>query len=264
MEVGPGVDTTMVGRRVIVAGHGIGTYAEFVCAPALAATPIPDALSATAAAAVVMGGSVALALADRVTVSPGGTVLIEAAGTGVGGYLTQLVSNRGVRVVATAGSDANRARARELGADAVIDHRNSGWAEQLKTLLGHTTIDVLFESIGGDADHRLLDAMTPGSGHILLYGLLSGAESKISTSDLLGRGLTVTGCGGPAWLTQVAQRRAAALDMAARGELTPLIDSVLPLEAAEQAHRRIESRETTGTIVLEPREGHLRTSGGRE
>ncbi len=247
------VDPDWIGRRVLVARNDFGTYADQVCAPAESAVRVPDGLSAESAAAVAASGSVAVALLDTAALTGADTVLIEAAATGIGGYLTQLAARSGVaRIIATAGGPDKTERARELGAHAVVDHLDPNWPQRLAELLGDTTIDVVFDSIGGDTAAPLLDLMTPLRGRMLGYGWLSGAPAQVTTTDLIMRGLTFTGCSGLPWLAGVADRRAEVLRRAAEGELTPLIDSVLPLTDAERAHRLVDDRRTLGTIVLRP------------
>ncbi|WP_330256550.1 zinc-binding dehydrogenase [Nocardia sp. NBC_00565] len=252
-EVGADVDATWVGRRVAVDTAGFGSYAEFVSAPAASATPLPTGLSSVDAAAVLMNGSVALPLLETAALAGNETVLIEAAATGVGSSLTQLAKEFGAaRVIATAGGPEKCARALELGADEVIDHNAQDWPIRLREILDGATVDVVFDSIGGTSALDLLDAITPLRGRMLSYGWLSGAPAQVSAMDLITRGLTLVGCAGPDWLAGVARSRAAVLDRAAAGTLAPLVDSVLPLEEAATAHRRIEERSPLGKIVLRP------------
>ncbi|WP_194814002.1 zinc-binding dehydrogenase [Nocardia sp. XZ_19_385] len=252
-EVGADVDAGLIGQRVAMATMGFGAYAEYVCAPATSVTPLPDGLSATDAAAVLMGGSVALTLLDTARLTGSETVLIEAAATGVGAALTQLAKNSGAaRIIATAGGPAKIAHARKLGADEVIDHTDPSWPTHLHETLTSTTLDVVFDSIGGPTAAALLDTVTPLHGRILSYGFLSGTPAQISAADLIPRGLTLTGCAGPHWLTRVAQSRPAALNLAAAGTLIPQIDSILPLDEAATAHHLLESRTPLGTVILTP------------
>lgn len=253
IEVGTGVDSELIGQRVLVASNSFGTNAEQVCAPAESAVAIPDGLSSVDAAAVSMSASVALPLLETARLTGTETVLIEAAATGVGGYLTQLAKEYGAaRVVATAGGAAKADLAREYGADEVIDHNDPQWPERLREILGGATLDVVFDSIGGESATALLDLMTPLRGRMLSYGFLSGAAAQVTTMDLIMRGLTITGCSGPDWLAWVAQSRAAVLERAATGSLTPLLDRVLPLDQAAQAHQLLADRAAKGTIVLQP------------
>ncbi|MEU1996672.1 zinc-binding dehydrogenase [Nocardia gamkensis] len=252
-EVGARVDSVLLGRRVAVATRGFGAYAEFVAAPADSVTPIPDGLSFVDAAAVLMNGSVAIPLLETAALTGVETVLIEAAATGVGSALTQLAGEFGAaRVIGTAGSPEKAARARELGADEVIDHNDPAWTTRLRETLGGATVDVVFDSIGGASASGLLDLMTPLRGRMLGYGWLSGAPARVSATDLIMRGLTFTGCAGPDWLNRVARARAAVLARAAAGGLDPLVETVLPLGQASHAHRLLENRAPLGKIVLRP------------
>ncbi|MFD5178832.1 zinc-binding alcohol dehydrogenase family protein [Nocardia sp. NPDC058379] len=251
-ELGTGVDPALLGARVVAATSGVGAYAELVVAEADSLTVIPDGLRTDLAAATQMPGSVALALVATAALAPGETVLVEAAATGVGSALTQLCAARGVRVIATAGGAEKARLAREHGAAEVVDHTAPDWADQLRDLLAGGTVDVVFDSIGGDSVTPLLDLITPRTGRVLSYGWLAGVPTQLTAVDLILRGLTLTGCAGPAWLGEVAHRRADALDAAARGQLTVGIDSVLPLTAAADAHRKLEERSALGTVLLRP------------
>lgn len=251
-ETGAGVEPGWVGRRVVVDTNGFGAYAEYVVAPAAHATPIPDGVETTVAAAAMMSGSVAAALVDTAAPTEDETVLIEAAATGVGAYSTQYAVRRGARVIATAGGPAKAAQARKLGAAEVIDHNDPAWTDHLRDVLAATTLDVVFDAIGGPATPALLDLMTPVRGRMLSYGFLSGGPAPITAIDLVTRGLTLIGCAGPAWLGKVAGHRAQVLDEVAAGTLEPLLDQVLPLDQAARAHELIDQRATFGTIVLRP------------
>jgi NADPH2:quinone reductase len=228
-ELGDGVDADLLGRRVVVLNPGLGCYAEYVAGPAANATVIPDGLSSADAVVVAGHGAVALCLLRAANLTGKETVLVEVAAGGVGGYLTQLAHREGAaRVIGTAGTQAKRDHAKKLGADEVL------------------------ESLGGDTPSSLLDALTPCTGRILLYGLLRGAP-EVSPVDLLFRGLTLVGCGGGgAWMDQVLRARTETMRMAVDGVLKPQIDSVLPLEDAAVAHERFDQRLTIGKIVLTP------------
>lgn len=113
-------------------------------------------------------------------------------------------------------------------------------------------MDVVFESLAGDTTVKLLPAMTPGTGRILLYGLLQGPPT-LTPVDLLIHGLTLIGCGGmPGWLDRVRATSAEVLQLAVEGTIKPQIDSTLPLEAAPEAHRRFDARTPMGKIILTP------------
>ncbi|MGY1895220.1 quinone oxidoreductase family protein [Nocardia gipuzkoensis] len=255
-EVGTQVDPALIGQRVVVSTRGFGAYAEFVAAPADSVASVPDGLSTVDAAAVLMNGTVAIPLLETAALTGDETVLIEAAATGVGSALTQLAKEFGAaRVIGTAGGPEKAARARELGADEVIDHNDPAWTTRLRETLGGATVDVVFDSIGGESASGLLDLMTPLRGRMLGYGWLSGAPAQITATDLIMRGLTYTGCAGPEWLNRVAAARTTVLARAAAGGLDPLVEAVLPLDQASHAHRLLEDRAPLGKIVLRPGSG---------
>ncbi|TCJ95126.1 quinone oxidoreductase family protein [Nocardia alba] len=251
-DIGAGVDRALLGARVVASTNGFGAYAELVVAEADSVTVIPAELTVEHAAAIQMPGSVALALTRTAAVTAGETVLIEAAATGVGACLTQLCAAAGARVIGTAGGQRKARLARDNGAHEVLDHTAPDWADRLAGLLGDSTVDVVFDSIGSESLTPLLDLITPLRGRVLSYGWLDGAPAQLSVTDLILRGLTLTGCAGTAWLGEVAGQRSAALTAAAQGLLTPVIDSVLPLADAARAHRMLEDRLAFGTVLLTP------------
>ncbi|WP_238815414.1 quinone oxidoreductase family protein [Nocardia brasiliensis] len=252
-EVGADADPALLGRRVAVNTPGFGSYAEFVSAPASSAVAIPDGLSSADAAAVLMSGSVAIPLLETAALTGTETVLIEAAATGIGSHLTQLAKEYGAaRVIATAGGPAKTERARALGADEVVDHNDPAWPERLREILGATTLDVVFDSIGGDTARDVLALTTPQRGRMLGYGWLSGTPAQLTATDLITTGRTLIGCAGPEWLARVAESRTAILTRAAAGGIDPLVDAVLPLDQAAHAHRLLEERTPLGRLILRP------------
>ncbi|WP_280423484.1 quinone oxidoreductase family protein [Nocardia carnea] len=250
VAVGDGVEPALLGRRVTAETDGTGGYAEFVRARTTTLTPIPDGVATADAAAAVMSGSVALTLLDAAALTGTETVLVEVGATGVGSYLVQLAREFGAaRVIATAGNPAKIARARELGADQVIDHSSPRWPEELRDNLTDT-VDIVFDSFGGDSATTLLDTMTPGSGRMLGYGWLSGAPAQVTAGDLIARGLTFLGCAGPAWLERVGQARSAILSRLPA--LIPPVETILRLDQAAEAHELLESRIPLGKVILSP------------
>src|ERR1700754_445314 len=230
--VGEGTDPGLIGQRVVAVDTSQGgTYAERVAVPASAITPIPETLSSPDAVALALQGSVALALCVTGQGQHEETVLVEVASGLIGGYVTQLMRAHGVRrIVATAGGAAKRDLALKAGVDVVLDHTDPDWPDQVAEAAG-ATVDLAFTSIGGSTTARYLDAMTPGAGRILLYGLLAGPP-EVAPMDLLSRGLTMTGCGGAAWMERVTSERSRALDLAIGGILIPSVDRTFALEDA--------------------------------
>jgi NADPH:quinone reductase-like Zn-dependent oxidoreductase len=249
IEAAHGIDKTLTGRRVVMMNTGLGSYAEYATAPADTLAFIPDGMSSQDAVAVANFGAVALCLLRKAKLNGTETVLVEAAAGGVGGYLTQLAHELGAKtVIGTAGSKAKREYAYTIGADQVIDHSTPNWADQLTD----DSVDAVFESFSGDSTGKLVTKMAPGTGRIMLYGFLQGPPT-ITVMDLLGRGLTLVGCGGmPGWLDRVMAARDDVFQLVASGHLTPRIDSILPLEEAVEAHQRFDTRKAIGKIVLTP------------
>lgn len=237
-------DPALVGRRVVSMSYTGGASAEFATSSDF--TLIPDGVSAVDAVAAAVPASVALVLLRTANLADGETLLVEAASGAIGGYLTRLASERGVRVVATAGT--GRADiAKELGADVVLDHNDPDWRAQVPD-----GIDVVFESIGGPRAAEVLGKVRR-RGRILAYGLLSGEFPAISVADLIPRGLTLIGCGGlEAFGKDVGEARGEALELVANGTLKPLIDRTYSLDEVAEAHKRVESREGVGKVVLVP------------
>jgi NADPH:quinone reductase-like Zn-dependent oxidoreductase len=198
------------------------------------------------AVAAAIPASVALVLLRTANLAEGQTALVEAASGAIGGYLTRLASARGVRVVATAGT-GHADIAKEFGADLVLDHRDPDWRAQVPD-----GVDVVFESIGGPRAAEVLGKVRHG-GRILVYGMLSGEFPAISAGDLIPRGLTLIGCGGlEAFGKDVGAARGEALELVANGTLKPVIDRTYSLDEVAEAHKRVESGEGVGKVVLLP------------
>jgi NADPH:quinone reductase len=248
-DTGEGVSKELTGRRVTVLNPALGCYAEYVKSDAASATEIPEGLDAADAIAVANFGAVALCVLQAARLTGTETVLVEVAAGGVGGYLTQLAHAHGARrVIGTAGSQVKRDYARSLGADEVLDHTDPAWPAKLP----EAGIDAVFESLAGDTTVKLIPALTPLTGRILLYGLLQGPPT-LTPMDLLVSGLTLVGCGGmPAWLNRVQAARPQAMRLAVEGTLKPQIDSVLPLADVARAHEKLDNREALGKIILRP------------
>ncbi|WP_226899090.1 quinone oxidoreductase family protein [Nonomuraea phyllanthi] len=248
VEVGEGVDAKLLGSALAGITGGVGAYAEYVLLPAAMAAPVPDGLSPVDALAAAAPGAIALGLLHRARLEGGETVLVESGGSSVGTYLVEHAKEFGAgRVLATTGAAAKRERAERLGADLVLDHGTPAWTDTLPD------VDVVFESIGGTVARRVLDHLTPGTGRMLTYGLLSGEPAAITAADLMDRGVTVTGCSGPGWAGEVfGTHYPAMLDRLATGRSRAYVDRTLPLEEAAQAHRLLEERAVMGRVMLIP------------
>ncbi|MGI5336458.1 NADP-dependent oxidoreductase [Streptomyces sp. CA-181903] len=213
-----------------------GTYAEYVTAPARQLVRKPAALSHEEAAALPLAAVTAWqALVDVARVRPGQRVLIHAAAGGVGHLAVQIAKARGAYVVGTARS-AKHALLRELGADELIDYTQADFAAEARDM------DVVIDAIGGEYGPRSLRTLRPGG---IVVSLASPEEAALARrAEPLGlRAAFMAVEADGAGIREVAA-------LASDGRLRPVLDTVLPLERAAEAHALAETGRTTGKIVL--------------
>jgi putative PIG3 family NAD(P)H quinone oxidoreductase len=243
------------GERVLFLLPG-GGYAERVAVPRGMLMPIPPSMSFVQAAAVPEGWFTAyLNLFREARLAKGETVLIHAAASGVGTAAVQLAKRAGARVVATVRSETKGNALRSLGADLVVAAPDGEFAGPIAEALGPFPVDVILDPIGGSILGKNLSLMKPG-GRLVLIATMGGGTAELDLRSLLGRRLRVIGS------TLRARPLAEKLDLTAAfvrdvlpgfvdGSLVPVIDSVLPLERAADAHGRMASNANVGKIVLE-------------
>ncbi|MBH0777303.1 zinc-binding dehydrogenase [Nocardia bovistercoris] len=252
--VGPEVDASWVGKRVATAtaasgiGRGlpIGGYAERATAKAATLAEVPDDLTLQQAVALTHDGRTAFAVFDRAAPHPGETVLITAAGGGLGTLLIQLAHAAGAKVVAAARGDAKLALARRLGADTVVDYTDPEWTATVRA----AGVRVVLDGAGGELGRAAADTL-PEGGRILGYGSAAGGFAELDRNDLAARGIEVIGLfditgAGTDW--QALARRARAAVSA--GQLEVVIGQTYPLENAVDAHSAIESRTALGRTLI--------------
>jgi NADPH:quinone reductase-like Zn-dependent oxidoreductase len=227
-------------------GQGVdGGCAEFVKSPAVNCVPIPEKLSFEEAAAFPLVSLTAWhMLIGRAKLQPAETVLVLGAGSGVGSAAIQIAKAAGARVIATAGSDEKLEKARELGADAVINHSTQKIADEVKRLTNRRGVEVVFEHVGQATWENSIRSLAVG-GRLVTCGATTGFDGAINIAYLFTRHLSILGSfmGSKAELFS-------ALELLRRGLLKPVIDVVLPLEKCAEAHKRMENRELFGKIVL--------------
>ncbi|HVM13340.1 MAG TPA: NAD(P)H-quinone oxidoreductase [Egibacteraceae bacterium] len=257
VAVGDGVTRWAPGNRVCAVVSG-GGYAEYAVVPAAVALPIPDGLTTEEAAALPEVFSTAhdnLFVRGRLT--PGEAVLLHGGASGVGTAGIQLARRRGCRVLVTAGSADKIAACINLGADVGINYRTSDFAEVVDDDTDGRGVDVVLDIIGADYLERNLRCLAT-EGRLVVIGLMGGAKAEVDLSRLLARRLSVTASTLRA--RSVAEKAAVAERLRrdvwpgfADGSLRPVIDRVLPLEEAAEAHRVMEAGEHVGKIVLRVR-----------
>jgi NADPH:quinone reductase-like Zn-dependent oxidoreductase len=230
-----------------------GGYARFHNVPDANLLPFPDRqaaggqpLSFTDAAAMPLVFLTAWQMVvHKARVRPGETVLVQAAGSGVSSAAIQIAKLFGARVIATAGSEEKKARARELGADHVINYATEDLVVECKKLTGKRGVDCVIEHVGGDVFVKSVIA-TAWGGRVVTCGATAGFTPTIDLRQVFFRQVEILGStmGSKADLFDV-------LGQVATGRLRPVVDRVLPLWEAAEAHRVIEAREAFGKVVLE-------------
>ncbi len=224
-----------------------GGYAELVKVPVRNLIPIPDSVGFREAAAFPLTFLTAWhMLITRAGLRAGETVLVLAAGSGVGQAAVQIARLHGAQVFATAGSDEKLARARTLGAHEVINHYTQDIAEEVRKLTSRRGVDVVVEHVGQATWDKSVKSLARG-GRLVTCGATSGSAASIDLRHLFARQLSLLGSymGTKGELLQAAQLFFA-------GQLTPVVDRAFPLEAAAEAQRRLEERQHFGKVVLEP------------
>ena len=221
-----------------------GGYAEFVKSPAANAIPIPGNLTFEEAAAIPLVFLTAWhMLFYRAHLQPAEDVLVIAAGSGVGSAAIQIAKAASARVIATAGSEAKLRKAKELGADEVLLHQGE-FAREVKKLTGGRGVDIVFEHVGEATWDQSVYSLAVG-GRLVTCGATTGREGNLNIGYLFARQLSILGS-----FMGHKSELFAVLELFKRGLLKPVIDAVLPLERAADAHRRLEHREQFGKVVL--------------
>ncbi len=255
-RVGPGVVALAPGERVAWSGP-MGAYAEYAAVAADRVVRVPDGVAAEQAAAVMLQGMTAHYLAcTTYPLGPEDTCLVHAAAGGVGLLLCQVARMRGARVIGTVGDDAKAALAREAGADAVINYRASeNLAHEVRRLTGGRGVQAVYDGVGQATFEASLASLAP-RGMLVTYGNASGPVPAFEPLKLSQKGsLFLT---RPKLADHIAERaelerRAGeVLGWVRDGTLAVRIWKRYPLRAAADAHRDLESRRTTGKLLLLP------------
>lgn len=254
VAAGEGMEALM-GERVcaLVAGGG---YAEYCVAPAGTCLPVPDVLTMAEAAAMPETlFTVWVNLFERGFAADGDTVLVHGGTSGIGTMAITLGKLFGLEVIVTCGSDAKCARALEIGAAHAINYKTQDFVEEAKRLTDGRGVAVVLDMVGGDYVPRNLAVLADEGRHVSI-AYQRGAKTELTIPEIMRRRLTLTGSTlrprSQEFKTMVADEIARTVwPYAEGGRLKPVIDSVFPLEQVADAHRRMESGEHVGKIVLE-------------
>ncbi len=222
-----------------------GGYAEYVAVPLENVLPIPDHLSFEEAASVPLVFLTAWhMLTTRARLTAGETVLVWAAGSGVGSAAIQVAKVLGAKVIATAGNDEKLEKAKKIGADWVVNHHTQDVAAEVKRVTNGRKANVIFDHIGQATWEKSMRAMAP-AGRLVNCGVTSGGKAEIDIRYVFVRQFSLMGSymGGRGELLKV-------LTLFEDGRLKPVVDSVFPLSDAAKAQSRMEKSEHFGKIVL--------------
>ncbi len=224
-----------------------GGYAEYTKAPASSLLLLPTEVSFDAAAAVALAYLTAWhMLLARAQLKSGEDVLVHAAGSGVGTGAIQIAKLSGARVIATASTDEKLAKAKELGADEVINYAQEDFRDAVIGLTEGRGVDVVVEHIGAETWEKSIDCLAY-NGRLVTCGAHTGVYGRVSIQEIFIKQISIIGSylGSRHELAQL-------LRVVARSEIVPVIDSLYPLEGAVEAHRVMEGRRQFGKLLIKP------------
>jgi NADPH2:quinone reductase len=251
--LGAGVTGFKAGDRVAFNGLD-GSYAQYQAVPADKLVPMPAGIDSRTAAAVLLQGMTAHYLVnDTYPLKPGDTCLLHAAAGGVGLLLIQMAKMRGARVIGTV-STADKAKlAREAGADEVINYATQDFEAETRSITGGRGVQVVYDSVGKATFDKSLNCLAP-RGLMALFGTASGPVPPVDINQL--------GPKGSLFITRpnlvhhtltradLLKRSGEVFEMVRSGKLKVKIDQTWPLSQAADAHRKLESRASTGKLLL--------------
>lgn len=227
-----------------------GTYAEYVKLPAVNVLPIPRGMDFHEAAAVPLVFLTAWhMLMTLAKIRPGETVLVQAAGSGVGSAAIQIAKLVEAHVIATAGSEEKLKHATALGADDVINYREKDFVEEVKRLTAKRGVDIVFESVGGSVFEKSITTIAKG-GRLVTCGATTEYMANVDIRYIFSRHQTIYGSwmGSKSELIEVLKFFEGTRE---ERRFQPVIDQVFPLSQAAEAQKRMEERKNFGKIVLD-------------
>ena len=255
VEVGEGVGSQMLGQEVCALTNG-GGYARYCAVPAGQCLPVPEDLPLEQAAALPETlFTVWHNVFQRGGAGEGETLLVQGGTSGIGSMAIKLGKLFGLTVIATSGSDKKCAAAAKAGADHAINYRTTDFTEEVRRVTGNRGADVILDVVAGDYTQRNLDCLALG-GRLVTIATLGGPRAEINVAKLMVKRQTLT---GSTLRPRSTEFKSLLADDIARnawpfveeGALRPLMDSVLPMADAAEAHRRLEAGEVIGKIVLD-------------
>jgi NADPH2:quinone reductase len=254
VAVGPGGGRWKVGDKVCALVNG-GGYAEYCIAEETAALPVPEGLDMIQAAGLPETAfTVWNNVFERGGLKAGEWFLVHGGTSGIGTMAIQLAKAFGAKVMTTAGSEAKCAAARALGADVAVNYRTVDFVKAAREATAGRGIDVTLDMVGGDYTDRNIIAAAE-DGRIVQIATLAGPEAKINVARLMVKRITLTGSTLRPRTREVKAGFARELEakvwpLIAQGRIKVVVDGTYPLAAAADAHRRMETSQHIGKIVL--------------
>jgi len=253
-SLGEDVAALWLGKRVVAhLGFAPGGYAELAVTDVDRVHEIPGNLDFAEAVAMIGTGRTAMGILQFAELGPGSVVLVPAAAGGIGTLLVQYAKNAGATVVGLAGGPAKTALVAANGADLAVDYKDPAWPDKVRAQLGGDKVTVVFDGVGGSVARAAVGLLAPGGQHLVFgwsaEGIQGGEPYLVDgvSEQVLGP-VMMRKAGGPHPVQTLELR---ALAEAAAGRLTPAVQR-FPLAEAAAAHRALETRGTTGKVVLEP------------
>jgi putative PIG3 family NAD(P)H quinone oxidoreductase len=252
--LGSDVTGWQVGDNVcaLLAGGG---YAEQVAVPAGQVLPLPPGVGVIDAAALPeVACTVYANVFMHAALAPGETLLVHGGSSGIGTMAIQLGHSMGARVACTAGSAAKLERCRELGADLAISYRDEDFTEAIEQFTDGHGADVILDIVGAAYLPQNVRALATG-GRLVVIGMQGGTTGELNLAQLLTKRASIFAASlrarpVPEKAAIVSATQANVWPLIGSGQVVPVIDQVLPLEQAAQAHRLLDASEHIGKILL--------------
>ena len=239
-------DLTVCPQHQIIGEHINGGLAEYVIVPARNLIPKPTNLNHIEVAALpVVAGTAWHMLVTVAGLQAGETVFIPGAGGGVASLGIQIAKHAGARVIASTSTADKSRKARELGADHVVNYHDENWVEQVIDATKGRGVDVVQDNVGGKTWADSLRTLAR-NGRMVVCGSHSGRQFELTIPQIYHRQLSILGANGATYNELVT-----VLDLANQGSLRPVIDTVLPLSQIHEGHRILEEHDHFGKVVMQ-------------
>src|SRR5580658_8193268 len=251
--VGWGVTSVKEGDRVLAIPRG-GAFAEYSFAPEPSVFAMPEAMSFDQAASMpIVYQTGYFAMTHRYQIRPSEWLLVHAGASGVGMAAIQIGKALGAKVIATAGSEAKLAFAREQGADYTVDYTDASWVDRVKEITQGRGADTIYDPVGGDI-FDLSTKCVASEGRILIIGFAAGRIPSIALNRVLLKNISIIGVLWGAYVlshpSYEKTAHAALMKLYEAGKIRPLVNAVYPFAEAPRGLRDLADRKVTGKAVL--------------